>query len=42
MENTQITRELVGAVRTGKSTFIKKLVETLIIPNITDEYERMR
>ena len=33
---------VVGAVRTGKSTFIKKMVETLIIPNITDEYERMR
>lgn len=33
---------VVGAVRTGKSTFIKKMVETLIIPNINDEYERMR
>ena len=33
---------VVGAVRTGKSTFIKKMVETLIIPNITDEYERAR
>ncbi len=33
---------VVGAVRTGKSTFIKKIVETLIIPNIDDEFERKR
>ena len=33
---------VVGAVRTGKSTFIKRMVETLIIPNISDEYERAR
>ena len=33
---------VVGAVRTGKSTFIKKLVETLIVPNISDEYEKKR
>ena len=33
---------VVGAVRTGKSTFIKKMVETLIVPNISDEYERKR
>ena len=33
---------VVGGVRTGKSTFIKKMVETLIVPNITDEYERKR
>ena len=33
---------VVGAVRTGKSTFIKKMVETLIIPNIEDEYEKKR
>lgn len=33
---------VVGAVRTGKSTFIKKVMETLVIPNITDEYERKR
>lgn len=33
---------VVGAVRTGKSTFIKKIVETLIIPNIEDEYEKKR
>ncbi len=33
---------VVGAVRTGKSTFIKKFMETLVIPNILDEYERKR
>lgn len=33
---------VVGAVRTGKSTFIKKVVESLIVPNIEDEYERKR
>jgi len=33
---------VVGAVRTGKSTFIKKMVETLIVPNIPDEYEKKR
>ena len=33
---------VVGAVRTGKSTFIKKVIETLVIPNITDESERKR
>ena len=33
---------VVGAVRTGKSTFIKKVVETLIIPNIEDEFEKKR
>ena len=33
---------VVGGVRTGKSTFIKRVVETLIVPNIEDEYERKR
>ena len=33
---------IVGAVRTGKSTFIKKVVEELVVPNIEDEYERKR
>ena len=31
---------VVGAVRTGKSTFIKKFIENLVVPNIEDEYER--
>lgn len=54
MEKTEIIKNIakrsggdiylgvVGAVRTGKSTFIKKMVETLIIPNIDNEYERKR
>lgn len=33
---------VVGAVRTGKSTFIKKTIETLVVPYIEDEYERKR
>ncbi len=33
---------VVGAVRTGKSTFIKKFIEYLVVPNIADEYERKR
>ena len=32
----------VGGVRTGKSTFIKKVMETLVVPNIEDEYEKKR
>ncbi len=33
---------VVGPVRTGKSTFIKKFMEQLVIPNITSEYRRER
>lgn len=33
---------VVGAVRTGKSTFIKKFMESMIIPNIVDELEKKR
>lgn len=33
---------VVGAVRTGKSTFIKKVIESLVVPNIKDEFERKR
>lgn len=33
---------VVGAVRTGKSTFIKRFMELVVIPNIQDEYERTR
>ena len=33
---------LVGPVRTGKSTFIKKFMETLVIPNIDSDYRRER
>ncbi len=33
---------VVGAVRTGKSTFIRRFMERMVIPNITDEYEKKR
>jgi len=33
---------VVGPVRTGKSTFIKKFMEALVLPNITDPYDRER
>ena len=33
---------VVGPVRTGKSTFIKKFMEHLVIPNIVSEYRRER
>ena len=33
---------VVGPVRTGKSTFIKKFMELLVLPNITKEHSRMR
>jgi ATP-dependent helicase/DNAse subunit B len=33
---------VVGPVRTGKSTFIKKFMETLVLPAITDRYEKER
>jgi stage IV sporulation protein A len=33
---------VVGAVRTGKSTFIKRFIENIVVPNITDEYEKKR
>lgn len=33
---------VVGPVRTGKSTFIKRFMEALVIPNITEGYGRDR
>lgn len=33
---------VVGPVRTGKSTFIKRFMESLVIPNIEDVYMRER
>ncbi|OUM96794.1 MAG: stage IV sporulation protein A [Thermobacillus sp. ZCTH02-B1] len=33
---------VVGAVRTGKSTFIKRFMETVVLPNITNEADRIR
>lgn len=33
---------VVGPVRTGKSTFIQRLLDNLVIPNIENEYDRAR
>ena len=33
---------VVGPVRTGKSTFIQKLLDNLVIPNIENEYDKIR
>ncbi len=33
---------VVGAVRTGKSTFIKKFMELVVLPNIENEADRVR
>lgn len=33
---------VVGPVRTGKSTFIKRFMEALVLPNITEGYSRER
>ena len=38
----QIYLGVVGGVRTGKSTFIKRFMDTLVIPNIPDEALRRR
>lgn len=54
MERTDIFRDIaertggdiylgvVGGVRTGKSTFIKRFMDLLVLPNMTDPYERER
>ncbi len=33
---------VVGPVRTGKSTFIKQFMDKLVMPNISEEYQRER
>ena len=33
---------VVGPVRSGKSTFIKRFMESVVIPNIRDESDRER
>ena len=33
---------VVGPVRTGKSTLIKRIMETFVIPNISDPYRKER
>ncbi len=33
---------VVGPVRSGKSTFIRKFLDTVVLPNIENEYDRQR
>lgn len=40
--NGEIYLGVVGPVRTGKSTFIKRFMDLLVLPNMTDANERMR
>jgi len=40
--NGDIYIGIVGPVRTGKSTFVKRFMETLVIPNIKNEYSKER
>ena len=40
--NGDIYIGVVGPVRTGKSTFIKKFMDALVAPNITNPYDRER
>ncbi|WP_130859868.1 stage IV sporulation protein A [Gracilibacillus phocaeensis] len=40
--NGDIYLGIVGAVRTGKSTFIKKFMEKMVLPNMADESDRLR
>ncbi|MCD8008321.1 MAG: stage IV sporulation protein A [Clostridiales bacterium] len=40
--NGEIYIGVVGPVRTGKATFIKRFMETLVIPNIDNVYRRER
>ncbi|MGL5676899.1 MAG: stage IV sporulation protein A, partial [Cellulosilyticaceae bacterium] len=40
--NGDIYLGVVGPVRTGKSTFIKRFMEALVIPNIENEHSKVR
>lgn len=40
--NGDVYLGIVGAVRTGKSTFIKRFMELVVLPNIQDEHDRSR
>lgn len=40
--NGDIYIGVVGPVRTGKSTFIKKFMESFVVPNIDNEFSRAR
>ncbi len=38
--NGEIYMGVVGPVRTGKSTFIKRFMDVLVLPHMEDEDER--
>jgi len=38
----EIYMGIVGPVRTGKSTFIKRFMDLMVLPNMTDEHSKMR
>jgi stage IV sporulation protein A len=40
--NGEIYIGVVGPVRTGKSTFIKRFMDLMVLPNMEDEYEKTR
>ncbi|MDO4942501.1 MAG: stage IV sporulation protein A [Lachnospiraceae bacterium] len=40
--NGEIYIGVVGPVRTGKSTFIKRFMDLMVLPNMEDEYEKRR
>ena len=40
--NGEIYLGVVGPVRTGKSTLIKRVMEQMVIPNITEPYRKER
>ena len=40
--NGDVYLGIVGAVRTGKSTFIKRFMELVVLPNIAEENDRAR
>ena len=40
--NGDIYIGVVGPVRTGKSTFIKKFMDTVVIPHMESDYQRDR
>ena len=40
--NGDVYLGVVGAVRTGKSTFIKRFMELVVLPNMEEDYERER